>query len=230
MAILDVALSSGAQVMPALGWFYVDRLGCVACTSDAERLSLRIGESTLRFEASRGDPFYHFALLVPGDRFAAAFRWADDRVELLPGEDGATVFPFGFWDATACYFHDPAGNIVELVAHQGVGANGRSGPFGADELVGLSEVGIVGESAELPDRLAGELGLTLWDGVAGVTDRLAFVGEKARTLILASERRPWLPTGRPAQRYPVDITVSGEPEGDVQLDSGGWVRRRPYLV
>jgi len=25
-----------------------------------------------------------------------------------------------FWDAQACYFHDPAGNIVEFIAHRGL--------------------------------------------------------------------------------------------------------------
>ena len=66
------------------------------------------------------DPFHHFALLVPGDRFDAARAWLGERVEPLARDDGETVFPFDFWDARAAYFHDPAGNIVELIAHAGV--------------------------------------------------------------------------------------------------------------
>lgn len=49
--------------------------------------------------------FYHSAVLVPGDRFDAALTWLRERVDL------------GFWDARACYCHDPAGNIVEPIAH-----------------------------------------------------------------------------------------------------------------
>ena len=55
-------------------------------------------------------PYYHFALLVPGDRFDAALAWARDRVELLPDrETGEVVFDFANWDAMAIYFHDPGG-------------------------------------------------------------------------------------------------------------------------
>ena len=45
--------------------------------------------------------------------------------------------------------------------------------------------------------------------------RLAFVGEKARTLILCRAGRPWLPTGRPAEAHPVEVVlVAGRPEGE----------------
>lgn len=230
MAILEVTLSAGTAVMSAMGHFYADRLGCAAGVPESERLALRLGETTLTFEASSGDPFYHVALLVPGDRFVPAYEWARERAVLLPGDDGSAVFPFAFWNAQACYFLDPSGNIVELVAHRGCAETGRSGSFAADEIVGVSEIGIVGEPEDVSERLAGELGLELWDGVVGVPERLAFVGEKARTLILASEGRPWLPTGRPAEQHPVDVTFSGQPWGDVKLASGGWIRRRSYLA
>src|SRR3954452_25419009 len=86
----------------------------------------RVGASTLSF-SGEGDAFYHFAFLVPGDRFAAAEAWAGDRVELL-----ATI-DLPAWDARACYFHDLAGNIVELIAHAEIEAAGRKGPFASDE-------------------------------------------------------------------------------------------------
>ena len=86
----------------------------------------------LELRAAAGAPFYHFALLVPGDRFDAALAWARERVELLPDrETGEVVFDFTNWDARAVYFHDPAGNIVELIAHRGIGEGGVTGPFAA---------------------------------------------------------------------------------------------------
>ena len=42
-----------------------------------------VGETRLRFHVETGGAFYHFALLVPGDRFDAALAWARERVELL---------------------------------------------------------------------------------------------------------------------------------------------------
>jgi hypothetical protein len=165
-----------------------------------------VGETRLRLRVEDRGAFYHFALLVPGDRFEAALAWAGDRVELL-----GDIFDFDFWDARAVYFHDPAGSIVELIAHHGLDENGRSGDFAAEELVGFSELGIVGEPRELLRRLE-TVGLQLWDGSAEGEDSLAFVGEKGRTLILASPGRGWLPTGRPAEPHPVAATFAGFPD------------------
>jgi catechol 2,3-dioxygenase-like lactoylglutathione lyase family enzyme len=169
--------------------------------SDLVTQCYKVGETRLCFRADEGKPFYHFALLVPGDRFDAALAWARERVELL-----GDVFDFEAWDARAFYFHDPAGNIVELIAHHGLEENGREGAFDASELVGFSELGIVGDKQRELAALEAR-GLRLWDGTMEEPDRLAFVGEKGRTLILSSPGRGWLPTGRPAEPHPVEFEL-----------------------
>jgi hypothetical protein len=160
-----------------------------------------VGETRLRFDLEEGGAFYHFALLAPGDRFGAALEWAQQRVDLL-----GDVFEFENWDAEAVYFHDPAGSIVELIAHHGLEENGRSGPFAAEELLGFSELGIVGDRKSLLRQLETD-GLELWSGTVDEPDRLAFVGEKGRTLILAPPGRGWLPTDRPAEPHPVEYVL-----------------------
>ena len=179
-----------------LAGFYGDVLG-LPLEDDA----IRIGETTLRFAPAEGAPFYHFALLVPGDRFDAAFAWAQERMAPL-----GDVFEAEAWDAQAVYFHDPAGNIVELIAHHGLATNRRSGDFSADELVGISELGIVGDPPALLPRLE-TIGLELWDGTIDEPGRLAFVGGQGRTLILAPAGRGWMPTGRPAEPHPVELVL-----------------------
>lgn len=175
--------------------------GELALPIDGE--TIVVGETRLRFEVEEDSAaFYHFALLVPGDRFDAALEWARERVELL-----GDVFEFENWDARAVYFHDPAGSIVELIAHHGFETNGRDGSFAADELVGFSELGIVGHTPSLLRRLETE-GLGLWSGTVDEPDRLAFVGEKGRTLILAPPGRGWLPTDRPAEPHPVEYVLA----------------------
>jgi hypothetical protein len=204
--------------------FYGGELGL---TLDGD--AIVVGETRLRFNAEEGGAFYHFALLVPGDRFDAALAWAKERVELL-----GDVFDFEAWDARAVYFHDPAGsigvgstepsesagagfagagagNIVELIAHHGLEENSRSGRFAAEELVGFSELGLVGDQPLLLQQLEA-VGLELWDGTIEEPDRLAFVGERGRTFILAPSGRGWLPTGRPAEPHPVEARV--ELDGD----------------
>ncbi|HZC74400.1 MAG TPA: hypothetical protein VE220_00375 [Gaiellaceae bacterium] len=181
---------------PGLADFYADVLELPRAGE-----AIRIGETTLRFAPRDGEPFYHFAFLVPGDRFDAALTWAQARVELL-----GDVFESDAWDSRAVYFHDPAGSIVELIAHRGLEENGRSGELSAEEFLGCSELGIVGDRPELLGRLE-IAGLELWDGSVESENRLAFVGEQGRTLILAPPGRGWMPTGRPAEPHSVELVV-----------------------
>ena len=156
---------------------------------------IETGETELEFEAGDGEPFYHFAFLAPWDRFD----------ELAAGRE---VFDFEAWDARAFYFHDPAGNIVELIAHRGL-----EGPLG------LSELGLVGDTGAMARKLEA-LGLQLWDGTLDEEGRLAFVGERGRTLILAPPGRGWMPTERPSERHPVEAELAGVTPGEVALEDG----------
>jgi catechol 2,3-dioxygenase-like lactoylglutathione lyase family enzyme len=211
-----VRLEAPAHSLSALARFYSERLGLE--NLGTENVSMRIGETELEFAPGVGGPFYHFALLAPGDRFDEGLAWLRERTELLPdSETGDVVFDFDNWDALACYFHDPAGNIVELIAHRGLGELGAEGPFSGSELLGLSELGLVGDTAEMAVTLGRELGLELWDGTVEEEGRLAFLGKKARTLILSPAGRGWLPTGRPAERHPCEVVLAGPPPGEALL-------------
>jgi len=226
-AFLHVRLRAPAPLLVELTEFYGSRLGLRVAQPKASGVAVEVGETVLELLPASGSPFYHVAFLVPGDRFEATLDWARSHVDLLPGrETGEVVFDFTNWDAKALYFHDPAGNIVELIAHHGIGEMGAARSFTTGELIGVSEVGLVGDPPALAEALERELGLELWDGTAHGEARLAFVGEKARTLILCRSGRPWLPTGRPAEAHPVEVVLRGPFEGEVALDGGGWVRRR----
>jgi hypothetical protein len=51
---------------------------------------------------------------------------------------------------------------------------------------------------------------------------LAFVGERARTLILSDVGRGWLPTGRPAEVHDVEAVLSGSPAAEVVLEDSRY--------
>jgi catechol 2,3-dioxygenase-like lactoylglutathione lyase family enzyme len=221
---IDAAtLAIAANRLDTIERFYLDELG-LAGTRHRDLLQLSAGAAELRFEAASDDsePFYHFALLVPGNRFAAARDWLAVHAALLARpESEETVFAFHAWNALACYAHDPAGNIVELIAHRGLEESPSRGAFGAAELRGISEVGIV-----TPDLLAAlqELraaGLELWSGeVSGPREGFAFVGRQAHTLILCPPGRPWLPTGRPAERHPLETVLGADAGGRIVVRVG----------
>jgi hypothetical protein len=218
MRFRHVRLQAPTGSESALEDFYVEHLGF-----ERVETGVKIGETRLAFESGPGEPFYHFALLVPGNRFDAALDWITERAELLPDpETGEGVFDFGNWNALACYFHDPVGNIVELIAHRGIGESSTGGPFTAGEVLGFSELGLVGDKAEMATALHGELGLEHWDGEIDEEARLAFVGEKARTFILSAEGRGWLPTARAAEAHPCEVVLSGSSEGVVLLGASRY--------
>ena len=220
-----VSLALAEDLLPAVARFYLDELGLEGEVR-GRTLRLAVGPATLGFEAQAGirRPFYHHALLVPGNRFEAARAWLDSHAALLARPGGhETVFDFEAWDARACYAHDPASNILELIAHHGLAVSPESGCLAPGELRGISEIGVV--TADPPaalERLR-SAGLELWSGEA--SDRptaLGFVGRKAHTLILCPPGRPWLPTGRPAETHPLEVLLGadGSPAITVRVDQG----------
>lgn len=218
--IVDLTLDAPKEAATALREFYLDRLGFdEADAANEAAFSFHAGVATSRFcDAPGYAPFYHFAFLVPGNRFGAAYEWLRARACLLPNPGTLdTFFDFDSWEALACYCLDPAGNILELIAHRGIADSSAEGAFEAAEVVGLSEVGLVVDDKT---RAASELerhGLRVWDGEIADPARLVFVGERSRTLILAPPGRGWLPTGRPAEIHPARIVLSGLRAGSVQL-------------
>jgi catechol 2,3-dioxygenase-like lactoylglutathione lyase family enzyme len=220
LKFLHVRLKAPARHVPALADFYGRELDIAVARERADQVSFAIGETKLEFVADVGEPFYHFALLVPGDRFNHALAWAGGRTKLLSDpESGGVRFDFDNWGAHACYFHDPAGNIVELIAHRGLEETGARGEFRPTEVVGLSELGLVGYPPVMAKELANGLGLDLWDGTVEEPGRLAFLGERARTLILSPPGRGWLPTRRPAEQHALEALLAHPPEGEVELEA-----------
>lgn len=228
MHFVDVRLRAANGCAGALRDCYVDRLGFEAIAGDGDLLTLKVGETTLRFTPGPPgqQPFYHFALLIPGDRFEAAHSRLQREVELLEHPEAPDgIFHFENWDALACYFIDPCGNIVEVIAHRGFLENGEEGPFEASEAIGLSELGVVVEDkVAAADALIREAGLEVCDGEVEEPGRLAFVGEKARTLILAPPGRNWLPTQVAAEPFPMDVTIATDRTALVELPEDQTIR------
>jgi catechol 2,3-dioxygenase-like lactoylglutathione lyase family enzyme len=226
MDFLNVRLQAPERLLPTLADFYALRLGVELLERTDELVAVNVGVTRLDFVRSAAQAFYHFALLAPGNRFDALLAWTAERTELLPEQEtGEVVFDFSNWDARACYFHDPAGNIVELIAHRGIGETLAAASFSAGELLGFSELGLVGDTATIARELA-RIALELWDGTLSEEGRLAFVGERARTLILSPVGRPWLPTGRPAEAHPLEVVLTGPPESEVLVDGYSVSRGR----
>jgi catechol-2,3-dioxygenase len=227
LRIAEVLLAAPRDRLAALERFYGAALG-LGCERDGDRLAVSIGPDRMAFAGVEGAPFYHVAFLVARRRFDLAHAWLGERTELLPAaKTGETIFEFGFWNARAFYSHDPAGNILELIGHPEADAEAPDGPFGPEDLLAISEVGLVTRDPYgAAQALERGLGLAVWSGeVRRDGPSFGFVGRKAHTLILSPPDRGWLPTGRPSEPHPVEVTVSGVTPGEVRLPGSPHVVR-----
>jgi catechol 2,3-dioxygenase-like lactoylglutathione lyase family enzyme len=217
--ILQIKLNAATAHAEALRRFYADQLGLPAVGSNGS-YGFKAGRTVIEFNAvSSGEPFYHYALRVPRNRFAAGCDWLAGHAELLVDhESGSTIFAFEAWNAEACYAHDPCGNIVELIAHHELREETPAGqPFSAAELLGVCELGLVGADTGAMARALDTVRIGLWDGTVDEPGRLAFMGGRDGVLILSPVGRGWMPTRRPAEVHPTEAVVVGTHDAGITL-------------
>ena len=196
MIIEELRLHSRALTRQAA--LFARRLGLLVEEQTSNRLALRVGQSRLVFERhDRQHGVYHYAVGVPGHRFADAIAWLEARVPLLTNRDGQREFYFDAWNAHAVYFADADGNIAELVAHHTLDSP-SSGAFSAHSLLGVNELGVVvAEVGPVVQALEEAYGLQPYLGLSG--PEFTAVGDAQGKFIVVTPGRPWLLTGAPAR-------------------------------
>lgn len=210
------ALRLQAPDPDTLGEFYRDSFG-LDTSPASDGVVVSVGTTDLTFERAPREmsPFYHFAITIPKNRFDDAYEWLDDRVGVLADvETGRTRFEFGdYLDATACYFRDPAGNLGELIArHRLDNADSEGGSFGPQQLLAVSEIGLVVDDVPLVAAELAELA-----GVADLGGGRAFrmLGDQRGTFILVDEGRPWFVGGDDPGVFPTVVVADVDADYDV---------------
>ena len=198
--------------------FYGETLAIPLRDEGAESFTLALGRSELAFRRGAASP-YHFAINVPGDSFAAAQEWLAARTPLLPMPDGGDTMHWRAWNAHACYFRDPAGNIGEWIARHNLPEEpALAGDFDpAADLRGISEIGLALEDVGAACQAIQEaLGLPVWDAGDGV--RFRALGGERGLLICVKRGRAWYPTEDAlAEPAPLGITFAGDAARELVL-------------
>jgi catechol 2,3-dioxygenase-like lactoylglutathione lyase family enzyme len=190
-------------------------------------VSLR--HSTVLFEqASPGsEPRYHFAVNIPPGKIEEAAAWIEERRALLSFHDdpdvpeGATIVHTDR-GASAVYFLDAAGNVVELMANDHLDYHGPDEEFGPHSLLEVAEIGVATADTEamrdaIQDALSAEI---LWGGRKGWL--LTAIGDDHGVVIVAPTGRGWIPVGLPAQPFPTTIVAEAPRSRDVVLPEGPY--------
>lgn len=182
--------------------FYSQTLQLSIIDKTESQFSISLGESILRFiEVKDGsEPFYHYAINIPSNKYKQAQKWLSDRTNLLGGD----LFYFDFWDAHAMYFKDPSGNIGELIARHTLD-NDREGDFDISDLLYVSEIGT---PVEDPDDLALNLEKTYGLGPLGES---MFIGDEYGLYVAVPLDRAWFPEfTQKANIHPMEVCTSDE--------------------
>jgi catechol-2,3-dioxygenase len=210
-----IRLELQTHLLSEMKSFYVDQLSLPLREETDTTFAVRAGNTTLKFSAvSDGThPFYHFAFNIPENKIGEAREWLLRRTELLQ-DDGDDVIHFVHWNAHSVYFQDPSGNIVELIARHNL--NNRSDcPFDQHDLLCISEIGL-----PLDDVLSTVENLQLTAGIhpwREPSHSFAPLGDEHGLFILVSKGRIWYMSDKPAQAFPLSVTIAGEEEKQLQL-------------
>jgi catechol 2,3-dioxygenase-like lactoylglutathione lyase family enzyme len=213
-----VSLTLTAPDVRPLFEFYAGDLGMPLVKRSGDALTLRFGATALAFRCEPSAGFYHFALNVHPLRFERARAATAAVTPLLHDGDGQEVFDFRSWDARACYFYDPAGNIVELIARRALTARPIPPEPG---FMSISEIGLVTDDVPaLTARIGREMDLPVYRDSAG--DTFAALGDEDGLLILSQRGRIWYPdTGKTAAPAALDFVL--------QTEDGSWrIQGPPY--
>ncbi|PYE48508.1 ring-cleaving dioxygenase [Paenibacillus barcinonensis] len=210
--IVDEVLFYTAR-LEELHHFYRSTLGMTVSAVDPvkQAFTVQAGETKLIFkqwnaEVSQGgydtEPFYHFALMIPQNRFKEAKQWAASRVTL--SSDGKRDEAYSInWDSHSLYFEDPAGNIVELIAHHPLN-NEQEHTFSVADILRVCEIGLVSEDVSATVNELQEAGLSRWgEG----SDTFSPVGDRNGLFIVVKKERVWFFSEQKAQIFPLEAAI-----------------------
>lgn len=205
------------HALEAMKGFYAETLGLRLIMDRPLAFAVQIGGTMVEFHAWEQVCRYHFAINVPPGSIEAAHDWLAARTPILL-RDGDRIVEFPNWKARAVYFHDPAGNIVELIARDEFDFHPQ-GEFDRDHLASISEIGLPAYDLEasLKRVLEETSEQVYWRSGA---DFVAVGDVEGLLLFVPADRWEWLPTGAIAQAAPCQFWVSSGSRFMIAFDEG----------
>ncbi|MFU1796517.1 VOC family protein [Paenibacillus azoreducens] len=202
----------------AIKRFYGTLLGLDVYEDSLSGISFRTGSSRLSFTKAYAEEkaYYHIAFAIPSNKSEEAKQWVKEKGVALYSKDGKDEFFFENWNATAFYFYDPDGNLIEFIAHHMVdyAVDER---FGPEHLLRISEIGLpVEDVPEAVRNLIGTFQLNEWGGDG---QQFAPLGDAGGALIVVNKNRPWFPDGRLPGTFATNVVISHSDSAHLRLQN-----------
>ena len=195
--ILHLDLVTGTS-LTELKKFYTSLLELPLVSEQADRFTIRTGETTIRFIKTNekyAAPFYHFAFNIPENKILKAREWQLKRTALsaTPSQLIDSAYPkdirhFQHWNAHSVFFWDPAGNLVEYIARHDL-KNSAEGEFSSKDLLCASEVAfIVNDTEIIADEIRSSFNLNQYKGG---DENFRAIGDENGLLLVIKKGRVW---------------------------------------
>ncbi|MDL4842397.1 VOC family protein [Aquibacillus rhizosphaerae] len=190
--------------------FYTNTLGLPLTKENEYSFQVVVGSSQLEFTEKdvEGEPYYHFAFNIQGNKFYEAKSWIKERVNLNV-EDGEDEAEFSHSDAHSLYFYDPAGNIVEFISRHSISEAGN-GPFSPRNILNISEISLTVDDSIIAGQQLIDIGIKERGNYQLSATSLNFMGDSTTGvfMLLIQPGRRWIFSDKISAIYPLDITLS----------------------
>lgn len=183
--------------------FYLTVLEFPTLKTSVDSFTIKVGESSLTFLASKKPASYHFAFNIPGNQIQLAKNWLKGKVPLNL-ENGKDELYYESFDADTIYFEDPSGNVVELI-----GRRSQKGEtcFSVASIVNISEISITTPFVEESAEKLGDSGVFSRNNNPIKSNSLNFLGSKGTYIILVPPNRRWYFSEKMSLTCPLEIEL-----------------------
>jgi catechol-2,3-dioxygenase len=190
--------------------FYRKTLELAIAAESVDTVSFTAGKTTLTFrETKERKPFYHFAFNVTNNKFSDCFEWLNNKLDIIITASGLPITSYPDWNAESFYFYDNNGSIIEFIARFDLPYNSDA-PFSPHDIREISEVGITGN--DIP-ALASTLNAKYtipYFSKSKPSEHFTAMGDDHGLLILSQSGRPWVPTRKACEHFPIIVVADGQ--------------------
>ncbi|GAA0458353.1 VOC family protein [Alkalibacillus silvisoli] len=200
--------------------FYIKQLGFILIEENDDSFRFAVGSSELEFTSNgvTKNPYYHFAINIPSNKFIEAKTWIKERVSLNL-EDGQDEVDFTHLPAHALYFDDPSGNVVEFISRHSMKTD-QDKPFSIKSVLNISEIGVTVNDVYSAAGALNRVGVTERDNEVINKQNLNFMGDRKTGvfIILNQPGRRWIFSEKLSNIFPLSITLSNNSKIDVNTN------------
>lgn len=202
MNIIKVTLET--TCLEEMKFFYNEVMELPLLEDFEDYFTVGAGSTKLTFTHSEQKPYYHAAFRTDLEHFHYMYRKLGNLGVLSANEQGETSM---FWKGKQLYFHDPDGNIMEILERPNPAKNPLKGFYDIGE-IGLPAPDL-SEMSEFLSSLPNEF--------PSLDPTFRFFGGNDGVFVLAITGRPWYPTQKSAYISPVTVEVTSEDASEQRL-------------